>query len=68
MLATEAGSVELVVEISTDVLEGVALAHKGRWPSHSADGVNINILNTGLRTDIAESSAVHGIEVEVIKF
>jgi anaerobic selenocysteine-containing dehydrogenase len=66
-LATEAGSVELVVEISSDVLEGVALAHKGRWPSHSADGVNINVLNTGLRTDLAESSAVHGIEVEVTK-
>ena len=66
-LRTEAGSIELAVEISADVPEGVALAHKGRWPCHSGGAVNINVLNPGLRTDIADSSAVHGIEVELIK-
>jgi anaerobic selenocysteine-containing dehydrogenase len=66
-LLTEAGSIELVVEISADVPEGVALAHKGRWPCKSGGAVNINVLNSGLRTDIADSSAVHGIEVELIK-
>ncbi|CAN5423041.1 molybdopterin oxidoreductase family protein [soil metagenome] len=67
MLSTAAGSVELRVEISADVPVGVALAHKGRWPSHSAGEVNVNVLNPGLRTDIADSSAVHGIEVDLIK-
>lgn len=66
-LVSEAGSIELTVEISPDVPEGVALAHKGRWPRHSGGAININVLNPGLRTDIANSSAVHGIEVELIK-
>ncbi len=66
-LVSEAGSIELAVEISRDVPEGVALAHKGRWPCHSGGAININVLNPGLRTDIADSSAVHGIEVELLK-
>ncbi len=66
-VVSEAGSIELAVEISPDVPEGVALAHKGRWPGHSGGVININILNPGLRTDIADSSAVHGIEVQLHK-
>ena len=32
-LSTKAGAIELTVNISADVPEGVALAHKSRWPS-----------------------------------
>jgi anaerobic selenocysteine-containing dehydrogenase len=66
-LSTKAGAIELTVNISADVPEGVALAHKSRWPSLSKGGSNINILNPGLRTDIANSTAVHGLEVELVK-
>lgn len=66
-LSTRAGSIALAVNISADVPEGVALAHKSRWPSLSSGESNINILNPGLRTDIADSTAVHGIEVELSK-
>ena len=66
-LSTKAGSINLAVNISADVPEGVALAHKSRWPSLTQGCSNINILNPGLRTDIADSTAVHGIEVELIK-
>lgn len=66
-LSTKAGSINLAVNISADVPEGVALAHKSRWPSLSKEGSNINILNPGLRTDIADSTAVHGLEVELRK-
>jgi anaerobic selenocysteine-containing dehydrogenase len=66
-LSTKAGSINLVVNISADVPEGVALAHKSRWPSLTKGESNINVLNPGLRTDIAESTAVHGIEVELVK-
>ena len=55
------------MNISPDVPEGVALAHKSRWPSLTKGCSNINILNPGLRTDIADSTAVHGIEIELIK-
>ncbi|HRA93554.1 MAG TPA: molybdopterin-dependent oxidoreductase [Aestuariivirga sp.] len=66
-LSTKAGAIELTVNISADVPEGVALAHKSRWPSLRKGGSNINILNPGLRTDIADSTAVHGLEVELVK-
>jgi anaerobic selenocysteine-containing dehydrogenase len=66
-LTTRAGSIELAVNISADVPEGVALAHKSRWPSLCKGESNINILNPGLRTDIANSTAVHGIDVELSK-
>ena len=66
-LSTKAGSIDLAVNVSADVPEGVALAHKSRWPSLTKGESNINILNPGLRTDIANSTAVHGIEVELIK-
>ena len=66
-LSTKAGSIELAVNISADVPEGVALAHKSRWPSLTKGEANINILNPCLRTDIADSTAVHGIEVELTK-
>ena len=66
-LSTKAGSINLAVNISPDVPEGVALAHKSRWPSLTKGCSNINILNPGLRTDIADSTAVHGLEIELIK-
>lgn len=66
-LSTKAGAIELAVNISADVPEGVALAHKSRWPSLSKGYSNINVLNPGLRTDIADSTAVHGLEVELLK-
>jgi anaerobic selenocysteine-containing dehydrogenase len=66
-LSTKAGSIELAVNISADVPEGVALSHKSRWPSLTKGCSNINILNPGLRTDMGESTAVHGLEVELVK-
>jgi hypothetical protein len=46
---------------------GVALAHKSRWPKLSKQRANINALNPGRKTDMAESSAVHGVEVRLTK-
>ncbi len=66
-LSTKAGAIELTVNISADVPEGVAMAHKSRWPSLTKGESNINVLNPGLRTDIADSTAVHGLEVELRK-
>jgi hypothetical protein len=42
------------------------LVPKGRWPGRDASGANVNVLNPGTKTDLAESSAVHGIEAELI--
>ena len=42
---------------------GVALSHKSRWPKLSKQHANINALNPGRKTDMAESSAIHSVEV-----
>jgi hypothetical protein len=43
----------------------VALVYKGRWPKHDRNGANVNVLNPGEKTDIGESSAVHGVEAMI---
>lgn len=64
-LATSAGSLTLRLAVSDDVPVGVALVHKGHWPRHTGVAANVNVLNPGLRTDIADSTAVHGVEAEL---
>ena len=54
------------VVVSNDVLPGVALSHKGRWPKLEASAANVNFLNPGEKSDMGESTAVHGIEIEVV--
>jgi hypothetical protein len=54
-------------EIGEIVPRGVALAHKSRWPKLLPGRLNINALNPGEKADMAQSSAVHGIEVEVVR-
>lgn len=59
------GALTLAVRITTEVPRGVALVHKGRWLSGAPDGANVNVLNPGEKSDMGESTAVHGIEVRV---
>ena len=65
-LRNATGALRLEVEISDAVPPGVAYAPKGRWPSHEPAGANVNALNPGAKTDMGESSAVHGVLVELI--
>ena len=58
-LSNATGTLRLQVELSDRLPRGVALVPKGRW------GVNVNVLNHGAKTDMGESSAVHGVEVEI---
>ena len=64
-LSTAHGALELVARIDDNVLPGTALSYKGRWPSLEPGGVNLNFLYAGLKADMGESSAVHGLMVEV---
>ncbi len=61
------GRLTMKAEIGEIVPRGVALAHKSRWPKLLPGRLNVNALNPGDKTDMAESSAVHGIEVEVVR-
>ena len=60
-----AGEIVVRVGVSPDVPKGVILAHKGRWTANGAD-VNVNTLNPGQKSDLAESCAVHSINVSVV--
>jgi anaerobic selenocysteine-containing dehydrogenase len=64
-VTSEVGTLTLQVAVSDEVPQGVAVAHKGRWPKREAAGANVNVLNPGRKADMGESTAVHGIEVVV---
>ncbi len=66
LLRNETGALQLKAAVSANVPEGVALVYKGRWPSTSCDAANVNVLNPGVKTDIADSSAVHGVTAELV--
>jgi anaerobic selenocysteine-containing dehydrogenase len=55
----------LVVRVSDVVPAGVALSPKGRWPRREPSHANVNVLNPGSKADLGESTAVHGVEIEI---
>lgn len=61
------GSITMIADIADIVPRGVALAAKSRWPKLVPGGLTVNALNPGTKTDMAESSSVHGIEVEIAR-
>ncbi|HEU4826082.1 MAG TPA: molybdopterin-dependent oxidoreductase [Dongiaceae bacterium] len=63
--ANETGRLELRLGIADIVPAGVALSHKSRWPKLSGQRANVNALNPGRKTDMAESSAVHSVEIKI---
>jgi anaerobic selenocysteine-containing dehydrogenase len=64
-VANDTGRLELRLEVSDAVPRGVALSHKGRWPKQEPGGATVNALNPGERSDMGDSTAVHGVEVTV---
>jgi anaerobic selenocysteine-containing dehydrogenase len=64
-LENEAGRVDLRASVSDETVAGVLLAYKGHWPGAASGGSNVNALNPGAKTDMGESSAVHGVQVRI---
>jgi anaerobic selenocysteine-containing dehydrogenase len=64
-LVNATGSLRLQAVLTGRVPRGTALSAKGRWPRRETTDANVNALNHGAKTDMGESSAVHGVEVEV---
>jgi anaerobic selenocysteine-containing dehydrogenase len=65
-LANPTGSLELTLMVDAVVPRGVALSHKGRWPKlEGGPRANVNALNPGLKSDMGESTCVHGVEVTI---
>ena len=66
LLVNETGRLTLAVALSEMTQRGVGIVHKGRWPGASPGGANINALVSGRKSDMAESTTVHGTEVELV--
>jgi anaerobic selenocysteine-containing dehydrogenase len=64
-VTSDEGSLLVELAIGDEVPEGVALIPKGRWPSQEPGGVNVNVLTIARRTDMGESTAIHGTLVRV---
>ena len=65
-LSNATGSLDLALALSDMVPPGVAHSPKGRWPRRAVkQRANVNILNPGVKSDMGESTAVHGVEVEI---
>ena len=66
-LRNATGALRLEAKLSTDTLPGVVVVHKGNWPKFELEsGGNVNVLNPGVKTDMGESSSVHGIEADLL--
>jgi anaerobic selenocysteine-containing dehydrogenase len=65
LVHNSSGRLELKVKAWDQLPRGVALAHKGRWLSSDPTQANVNVLNPGHKSDMGESTAVHGVEVAV---
>jgi anaerobic selenocysteine-containing dehydrogenase len=59
------GRLSLTAKLSDSVPRGVALVHKGRWPKLDPTNANVNVLNPGEKSDIGESTCVHGVEADI---
>jgi anaerobic selenocysteine-containing dehydrogenase len=68
ILSNENGRLPLSVTISDAAQPGVGIVHKGRWPGSSPGDANINVLVSGRKSDIGESTTVHGVEVDLLRF
>ena len=64
-VSNASGELTLVAAVSDVVVPGTVMSYKGRWPSQEAEG--LNALYDGAANDMGESSAVHGIEVQVTR-
>ncbi len=61
-LSNEAGRLTLTAIVSEIIPPGSLLSYKSRWP-RAEGGRNINLLHIPRKTDMGESTSVHGVEV-----
>jgi anaerobic selenocysteine-containing dehydrogenase len=64
-VSSAAGSLVVPVRITDELPVQVALIPKGGWPKLRPDGLNVNALTTTERSDMGQSTAIHGLEVVV---
>jgi anaerobic selenocysteine-containing dehydrogenase len=62
-LVNETGCLKPLRVVIGDVVPvGTALVPKGRWPGLERSGANVNVLNAGEKSDLADATSVHSVE------
>lgn len=67
LLINENGQLALAVTVSEAAQPGMGIVHKGRWPGASPGDANVNVLVSARKSDMAESTAVHGTEARLVR-
>ncbi|MCP4470810.1 MAG: molybdopterin-dependent oxidoreductase [Gammaproteobacteria bacterium] len=67
IMSNETGELTLTAKVSDIVPAGTALSAKSRWVMHEPGKVNVNILHTPRKTDMGESTSVHGTKIMLQK-
>lgn len=65
VIVNDEGRLPLAVTVSDRAQPGVGIIYKGRWPSASSSDANVNVLVSGRKTDLAESTTVHSTVVRL---
>ena len=64
-LSNDGGSLSLAATVEDTAMPGVLVSYKGRWPKQEREHKNVNVLHTGQKADMAESTSVHSTMVSV---
>ena len=64
-LSNHAGQIDLMAHVSDAVPAGTLLSSKSRWAKCEDSAVNINVVHMARKTDMGESTSVHGTEVRL---
>lgn len=67
LLVNESGELALAVALSDAAQPGMGIVHKGRWPGASPGDANVNALVSARKSDMAESTAVHGTHARLLR-
>ena len=64
-LTNSAASLSMTAIISDIIPAGALLTDKSRWRGKEDQHLNVNALHISEKTDMGESTSVHGVEVTV---
>jgi anaerobic selenocysteine-containing dehydrogenase len=64
-LSNESGELDLTARLSDAITPGTLLSYKSRWLKTESTPTNVNVLQAPTKTDMGESSSVHGTEVAI---
>ena len=67
ILSNATGELTLIADVEDIIPAGTLLTHKSRWPKFEPTGANVNILHNPVKTDMGESTSVHGTQVTLRK-